>query len=142
MLKILRPLLFLALASTAHAATVQPKVQWTWTNTGVAPCYPGGYPALTLKDDQGGIVAVLVDEQFNLRDLKVGPPAEAPVTQLESEFIIGLYAPTTQSGTYDLYVSAGQRDGTPNIALPLEGNDGQRRYKIGRITIQAENLKQ
>ncbi|MDG1301164.1 MAG: beta-galactosidase [Opitutae bacterium] len=128
---------------TAHGDLSQSfKVQWSWTNKGVAPCYPGGYPALTLKDDQGGIVSVLVDEQFNLRDLKVGPPDDAPITQLESEFIIGLYAPTTQTGTYDLYVSVGQRDGTPSIALPLEGHDGQRRYKIGRITIQAENLKQ
>ena len=24
---------------------------------------------------------------------------------------------------------------TPRIALPLEGDDGQRRYKLGRITI-------
>ena len=51
------------------------KVQWSWINKGVAPCYPGGFPALTLKDDQGGIVSVLVDETLNMRDLKVGSPA-------------------------------------------------------------------
>ena len=111
------------------------KVQWSWVNKGVAPCYPGGFPALTLKDDKGGIVSVLVDESFNLRDLNVGEPGAAPVKKLESEFIIGLYAPTTKPGSYDVYVSVGARDGTPKIALPLEGNDGQRRYRIGTIQL-------
>ncbi len=30
-------------------------VQWSWANKVVASCYPGGFPALTLKDDEGGI---------------------------------------------------------------------------------------
>ena len=111
---------------------------WSWVNKGVAPCYPGGYPALTLKDDKGGIVSVLVDETLNLRDLKVGEPDKAPVTRHESEFIIGLYAPTTRLGGYELYISVGQRDGTPTIALPLREGDGQRRYKIGRISLEAD----
>ena len=110
-------------------------VQWNWANKGVAPCYPGGFPALTLKDDKGGIVSVLVDESFNLRDLKVGKPGKALSVKLESEFIIGLYAPTTEPGIYDVYVSVGTRDGTPIIALPLEGDDGQRRYHIGHIEL-------
>ena len=58
------------------------KVEWSWANKGVAPCYPGGYPALTLKDDDGGIVSVLTDETLNMRDLEVGPPGEAPVPVL------------------------------------------------------------
>ena len=111
------------------------KVQWGWTNKGVAPCYPGGYPALTLKDEGGGIVSVLTDETLNMRDLEVGPPGEAPVTKHESEFILGLYAPTTKPGTYGLYVSVGTRDGTPTIALPLKDDDGQRRYRLGPMTI-------
>jgi hypothetical protein len=114
------------------------KVQWSWVNKGVAPCYPGGYPALTLKDEKGGIVSVLVDESLNLRDLKVGAPGKAPVTKHESDFIIGLYAPTTKPGAYDVYISVGQRDGTPTIALPLKGGDGQRRYRIGAITLEGE----
>ena len=44
-------------------------VEATWANAGVAPCYPGGFVALTLKDDKGGMVAVLVDEGFDVRDL-------------------------------------------------------------------------
>ena len=117
------------------------RVTWSWTNQGVAPCYPGGHPALTLKDAKGGIVSVLVDESLNLGDLKVGPPGQAPVTRHESAFIVGLHAPTTRPGTYDLYVSAGARDGTPTLALPLADGDGQRRYKLGRITLVAPEEK-
>jgi hypothetical protein len=44
----------------------------TWRNAGVAPCYPGGHIAFTLKDEQGGIVAVLADTTFDVRSLPVG----------------------------------------------------------------------
>lgn len=112
------------------------KVGWKWVNKGVAPCYPGGFPCLTLKDAEGGIVSVLTDESLDLRGLKVGAAGAAPVTTHASEFIIGLVAPVTRPGTYDIYVSVGTRDGTPRIALPLAGDDGQRRYKLGTITLQ------
>jgi hypothetical protein len=116
-------------------------VQWEWANKGVAPCYPGGFPALTLKDDQGGIVSVLVDEDFDLRGLEVGAPGASPVKKLVSEFVVGLVAPVTKPGTYDVYLSVGTRDGTTKIALPLEGDDGQRRYRIGRIELGFEDNK-
>ena len=111
-------------------------VQWSWVNKGVAPCHPGGHPALTLKDAKGGIVAVLVDESLDMRDLGVGEPGGAPVTKHQSEFIVGLYGPTTRPAVCDLYISVGQRDGTPTIALPMKDHDGQRRYKIGTITLR------
>ncbi|MBE0543607.1 MAG: DUF4832 domain-containing protein [Verrucomicrobia bacterium] len=119
------------------------KVKWTWANKGVAPCYPGGFPCLTLKDAEGGIVSVLTDESLDMRDLKVGPPGEAPVTTRESEFAIGHIAPTTKPGSYALYLSVGTRDGTPTIALPLADNDGQRRYRLGTVTLKEpmKNLK-
>ena len=112
------------------------KVKWTWANKGVAPCYPGGFPCLTLKDADGGIVSVLTDESLDMHSLKVGPPGAAPVTMLESEFAVGLIAPTTKPGTYDLFISVGTRDGTPQIALPLTGDDGQRRYRLGTVALQ------
>jgi hypothetical protein len=112
----------------------------TWANTGVAPCYPGGFIAFTLKDEQGGIVAAFCDESFNVHDLAVGPPTEAPTRTINSTFAVALktygFAPNTQPGTYDLYVSVGMRDGTPVIALPYENNDGHRRYKIGTLRLQ------
>ena len=112
-------------------------VKWTWSNKGVAPCHPGGFPCLTLKDAEGGIVSVLTDESLDMRSLKVGPPGVAPVTALESGFTIGGVAPTTKPGTYDLFISVGMRDGTPKIALPLEGDDGHRRYRLGTVTLQS-----
>ncbi len=38
-------------------------------------------------------------------------------------------------GTYDVYVSVGTLDGTPRIALPLDQEDGQRRYRVGSIEV-------
>jgi hypothetical protein len=80
-------------------------------------------------------VSVLTDETLDMRDLKVGAPGAAPVTTRESEFAIGLVAPATKPGTYDVFVSVGLRDGTPKIALPLAGDDGQRRYRLGVLTL-------
>ncbi len=117
------------------------KVKWTWANKGVAPCYPGGYPAVTLKDADGGIVSVLTDETLNMRDLNVGPVDCIPETQHESTFTVGQIAPTTNPGKVDVYISVGKRDGTPTIALPLSDDDGQHRYKIGTLTVEI-SLKQ
>ena len=111
-------------------------VKSVWANAGVAPCYPGGFMTLTLKDEKGGIVAALSDETLDFRTLKVGPKDAIPVTTHESKFTAGRFAPTTKPGVYDVYVSVGQRDGTPVLALPLPNNDGQRRYKIGQIELR------
>lgn len=79
---------------------------------------------------------MLTDESMDMRNLKVGQPDTAPVTTLESDFTIGLIAPTTKPGTYDLFISVGTRDDTPKIALPLTGDDGQRRCRLGTVTLQ------
>ena len=94
-----------------------------WSNAGVAPCYAG--------------------DDFDLKDLHVGPSDEAPQHVLESTFRIapryedrtGTFFRTCRPGVYDLYVSAGRRDGTPVYALPYEGDDGKRRYRLGRIEV-------
>lgn len=111
-------------------------VETKWANAGVAPCYNGGFMTITLKDDKNGIVAVLADENFNIRDLKVGSADDIPVTAHRSEFTAGLTAPVTRPDTYSVYVSVGQRDGTPETALPLKDNDGQKRYRLGSITLE------
>jgi hypothetical protein len=107
-----------------------------WANVGVAPCYPGGFVALTLKDEKGGIVSVLVDEGLDVRTLAPGPANQPPLTRRSWEPMVGYVAPATQPGTYDLYVSVGQRDGTPRIALPLPDDDGQRRYRLGKVELR------
>jgi len=118
-------------------------LETSWANAGVAPCYPGGFPALTLKDEKGGIVSVNVDESFDVRTLAVGPPDSAPVKDVRSEFVaamphrdpLGVFTVSTAPGTYDVFISVGRRDGAPVLALPLPDDDGARRYKLGRITL-------
>jgi Domain of unknown function (DUF4832)/Beta-galactosidase len=122
-----------------HVSIGRPfRVESRWANAGVAPCYPGGFMAITLKDDTGGIVSVLCDNRLDMRTLPVGPPDESPTTAHVSEFRVGLIAPRTLPGTYDVFLSVGRRDGTPLIALPLAGDDGQRRYKLGSVTLVKE----
>ncbi|MBN2472972.1 MAG: DUF4832 domain-containing protein [Pirellulales bacterium] len=118
-------------------------VQATWANAGVAPCYPGGYMALTFKDQQGGIVSLHVADRFNLRDLPVGPPEKAPVRELPADFTMGrvytdgprAFARPVAEGTCEVFVSVGTLDGTPQIALPLDHDDGQHRYRVGTVAI-------
>ncbi len=119
-------------------------VRTQWVNAGVAPCYPGGFVAITLKDAEGGIVAVQVDESFDVRQLPVDAPAKAPVHALTSTFAIAqcyrdgsrTYGRDFAPGKYDLFLSIGQRDGTPRIALPLGADDGQRRYRLGTVEVR------
>jgi hypothetical protein len=118
-------------------------VETAWANAGVAPCYGGGCWALTLKDEKGGVVSVQVDESLDVKDLPVGPPGQATEVRCQSRFTVafrhveprGTHAPPTKPGTYDVFVSVGRRDGTPVLALPMPGADGQRRYAVGRIRL-------
>ena len=120
-------------------------VETAWANAGVAPCYGGGFWALTLKDDQGGVVSAHVDESFDFKQLKVGPPEQAPVETRQARFTVALrhldpvgrHAPPTKPGTCDVFISVGRRDGTPVLALPMNGDDGSRRYKVGSIRLGA-----
>lgn len=106
-----------------------------WRNAGVAPCLPGGRPAITLKDDKGGIVGVFADESFDVRTLPVGPPDQAETRAQEARFPLPF---NLKPGTYDVFISVGARTGTPRIALPLPDGDGQRRYRLGSMTIAGE----
>jgi hypothetical protein len=103
-----------------------------WRNAGVAPCLPGGYPAITLKDDQGGIVGVFVDESFDVRSLPVGAPQK---TEIRSQTVAFQLPFHLKPGTYGVFISVGTRAGTPRIALPLADADGQRRYRVGAIEV-------
>jgi len=104
----------------------------------------GGYPCFTIKDEKGGIVAVLTDEQFNFRKLQTGEPGKSPSEKISSEFTIGsrfkdtakTFARNVQTGKFEIYVSVGNEDGTPVYELPYSGNDGFKRYKLGEIEIK------
>ena len=38
-------------------------------------------------------------------------------------------------GRYAVFVSVGSVDGTPQIALPMAGDDGQHRYRLGTMEV-------
>jgi hypothetical protein len=42
------------------------------------------------------------------------------------------------AGAFEVFVSVGDRDGTPRIALPLADSDGHRRYRLGGIEVLGE----
>ena len=115
-----------------------------WRNAGVAPCLPGGYPAVTLKDEEGGIAGVFVDDGFNVGTLYVAPPAKAPIRTEDVTFALtgplvsSSFESCIKPGNYDVYISVGTRTGTPRIALPLPDGDGQRRYRLGTITMERD----
>ena len=108
------------------------EVSFTMANAGVAPCYRDLFPCLTLKDAGGRIVAVLADGGFNLRTLL----PDAPATHVAS-FRLGRFgAPVLPEGTFDVFFSVGESDGTPVCELPLAGpDDGRRRYRIGSVAL-------
>jgi hypothetical protein len=108
------------------------ELRWQWGNAGVAPCYRGGYPAVTWKDEKGGIVAVLVDEGLNVRSLPVAPQDKVEAVESRVSFALPFQL---KPGVYSVYVSVGTLTGTPEIALPLPGNDGQKRYLLGRVEV-------
>lgn len=106
-----------------------------WRNAGVAPCLPGGYPAITLKDSEGGIAAVLTDDSFDMRSLPVDSPGKAEYVSQTTELPLPF---NLKPGKYDLFISVGTRTGTPKIALPLSGDDGAKRYRLGTLTVEAK----
>ena len=105
------------------------EVTFTFANAGVAPCYRDAYPCLTVKDEKGRILAVLADDGFSLKGML--PDAPAAHT---AKFRLGRFgAPKLPEGTFDVFLSVGEADGTPIYELPLGDDDGHRRYRIGTI---------
>ena len=105
-------------------------------NAGVAPCYPGGHVAFTLKDKDNGIVAVFTDEEFDVRALATAAPGSAKPAE---RHVKSLAPANLFPGTYHVFVSVGTRAGTPTIALPLAAEDGHRRYRLGELTAKKQS---
>jgi hypothetical protein len=103
-----------------------------WRNAGAAPCLPGGLPTVTLRDADGGIAGVWAGDSLDVRDLPVGAPGEAESRRQSVTSGTPLFL---KPGRYDVLVSVGTTTGTPRIALPLPAGDGERRYKLGEVTI-------
>ena len=103
-----------------------------WSNVGVASCYPGGCPTWWLFNAKGELLAALVDQGFSVRDLPVGPPEKAQSVAREHAFLL---PPGIPEGEYEVRVSVGDVTGTPTLALPLAGDDGHKRYPLGKIRL-------
>lgn len=119
------------------------EINANWVNAGVAPCYPGGFPCITIKDLNGGHISVLVDESFDVKNLQVAEPGKAKALKQNSVFTVAplLKDPrrdnfrNVPAGKCEIFVSIGKRDGTPTLELPYDENDGHKRYKLGNIEI-------
>ncbi len=140
------------------------EIKTEWINAGVAPCREKASLAWTLRDAAGAVRWVCSDETFDPAALKVAAPGQAePRTQCSKVFFgnaahfpiaaDGLYdamkrihalpdflkdtdrVPTIEPGTYTLWLSVGRYDGTPLIALPIDHDDGERRYRVGEIKV-------
>lgn len=103
-----------------------------WRNGGVAPCYAGGVPALTLRDQSGDAAAKLVDGGFNVRTLPVGPPETAQTLRQQKAFSLPESLP---EGVYEVYISVEAPMDGVRLALPLSGGDGTRHYRLGTIRV-------
>ena len=113
-------------------------VGFTFANAGVAPCYRSVWPCLTLKTKEGGIAAVLADGDFDLSGLPVSKPGEVKVRTHTAQFTLGRWrSPVLPPGEYEVFVSVGEADGTPVCELPHAGGDGQRRYRMGSVVVDA-----
>ena len=129
-------------ASWPASAAVDSKfeIEYSISNTGVAPCLPGGHVAFTIKDHSGGIVAILVDDSFDVRTLTIG---RRNVAQPASHRVVANFAlpqPLNERslvapGIYDVFVSVGTLTGTPVFQIPLSNSDGHNRYKLGIIRL-------
>lgn len=106
-----------------------------WRNVGVAPCLPGGCPTYWLVGADGHVRACLVDPTFDMRHLPVAAPDAAEVLNHAASLALPYDLPP---GDLEVRLSVGDRDGTPRLALPLEGDDGQRRYRVGTVTVVGE----
>ena len=75
-----------------------------------------------------------VKEDFKARS---GSLKGVDVKEREMPCWLGRWAaPTFTNGTFDVYVSVGEADGTPLIELPLPEDDGNHRYRVGRMTFK------
>jgi hypothetical protein len=117
-----------------------------WRNAGVAPCYRGGHPTITLKDSEGGLAGVFVDAEMDVRTLPVAAPGAALAvgrhangrnTQRDHALLSVQLPPShlLAPGEYGVFVSVGDITGKPLYELPLAEGDGARRYRLGTLRV-------
>jgi hypothetical protein len=102
-------------------------------NAGVAPCYKGGYIAVSLLDKSGKMICSMVDVKTNVKNLM---PAESADKAQEQAISISLNPPkNTAPGNYLIVVSIGDEKGNSLYRLPYD-NEIQKQYIMGEIKIE------
>ena len=108
-------------------------VNYELLNLGVAPCYGGGHVAISLADRSGHVVGTWADSHI---DVKLANPNGAQShAVLKGQLGIPIAA-NLASGSYEVLISVGDRNGRPSIELPLGNGDGKQRYLLGTIKIR------
>jgi hypothetical protein len=87
---------------------------------------------------------VLVDTEFNIKDLGVDAPGEGVPFRRDVKFTIarvftdsfGSFSRACPSGKAGIYFSVGTAYGSPTISLPYKGDDGHKRYYLGEVTLK------
>lgn len=101
-----------------------------WRNNGCAPAYRDYYPAITLKNKNGNIETTMVDPSFSMAAVESD-------SSLVEQVKLKLNS-TLPGGEYEAYLSVGKLDGTPVVALPINGDDGNKRYHIGKVSVRPD----
>lgn len=135
------------------------EVSSTWVNVGVARNTRGAALAWSLLDSNGKCVWTMTDNLFDFKSLEptLGGNEKPQVVKTPCRFGFTKRIPEPDNavtwargsgrrfpetivmlapGEYTLCVSAGSRQGTPEVALPLEGGRPDRRYPIGKMTVK------
>jgi hypothetical protein len=135
------------------------EISSTWVNVGVARCVKGAALTWSLVDGKGNVAWTMVDNRFDFKTLdptlngaekprtvktpcrfgftkRIPEPDNVVQWCREAGRVFHDTVTMLKPGTYALAVSVGSRIGTPEIALPLEGQIGEtRRYAVGRINV-------
>ncbi len=102
-------------------------------NAGVAPCYKGGYIAVSLLDKSGKMICSMVDAKTNVKNLM---PAESADKAQKQAISISLKPPkNTAPGNYHIAISIGDEKGNPLYQLPYD-NEIQKKYIMSEIKIE------
>ena len=102
-------------------------------NAGVAPCYKGGYVAVSLLDESGKMICSMVDTKTNVKNLM---PAENADKAPEQTISISLNPPqNTAHGNYHIAISIGDEKGNPLYRLPYD-NEIQKQYIMSEMKIE------
>lgn len=136
------------------------KIRAEWVNVGVAHMLDSRFVTWALLDKRGAVAWAATDDAADFRDAhpkwdgvekpfrtdstvhfgfvhklpRINDPVVWVTEELDKVHRFGENVPTLPCGTYELAVSIGARDGTPEIALPLADHVGLR-YKVGTIRV-------